>query len=85
VGVLAGTEVLPKGQGTSRTLYLPARSRFGEGRAAPLSYRYFVSKHFTKVTLGEIEGSPKNIEKNRIIKFWKHTHLPILCNDNDKV
>jgi len=28
-------EVLPKGQGTSKTLYLPARSRFGKGRAAP--------------------------------------------------
>ena len=39
-------EVLPKGQGTSRTL-----------KRHLLSYRYCVSKHFTKVTLGEIEGS----------------------------
>jgi len=41
-----------------KTLYLPARSRFGGGRAAPFIVLLLRFQTFSKATLGKIACSP---------------------------
>jgi hypothetical protein len=64
-----------------KDLDLPARSRFGEGRAETFKQSLTSTmrdlQDFPSV---EVEGAPENVNKDRVLRLCKPTCPPVLCN-----